>query len=412
MKILMINKYHHIVGGADRYYFLLSRILTQHGHEVIPFSTQHPENLPSAYAEYFVGNSLTHQNYRAAAAAARARAFVDGIYNWHARKKIEALIEVTKPDIAHLHNFFYQLSPSILEPLRRKNIPVVQTLHDHQPACASHKFLANGKICEACKDSLFSILRQRCYNGDMAASVLAFTAKVTHRLLKLYEERIDQFITPSQYLRNKLIDHRLPPKKMTYIPHPIDEPAPMPEVPSKFDNTILFIGRLSRHKGIYTLFEAMAPLRSFRLQIAGTGDALGDLQRMISERQLQHVELLHFLHKEALALTLAKASLVVVPSECYDNAPLVVYEAFVAGKPVLGARIGGIPELITPELGELFESGNVLDLRQKIEKMMAQPAQLQQMGARARLHARERFSAEKHYEQIMNLYRQFMVGKQ
>ncbi|MDZ7290455.1 MAG: glycosyltransferase family 4 protein [candidate division KSB1 bacterium] len=411
MRILMINKYHHIVGGADRYYFLLSKILSDRGHEVIAFSTRHPKNFPSKHEAYFVENSLTYQNYLTAGLHLQARAFCDGVYNWQAREKIEALIAATKPEVAHVHNIFYQLSPSIFEPLRRHGVPVVQTLHDYQPVCANNKFLANGKICEACKDSLFSIIRKRCYNNNAKTSALAFVSKVIHRTLGLYENRVDRFIAPSIFLRDKLLEHGMPAQKIVHIPYTIDEPQKSFARPGPWGNTVLYLGRLSRHKGVHTLIEAMAPLRALRLQIAGQGDAMDDLKRIIGERQLHHIELLDFLTPAACSEALANASLVVVPSEWYENSPMVIYEALAAGRPVLGARIGGIPELLAPEFGELFEPGNVLDLRHKIESLMLQPGRLQQMGARARLHAYQHFNVEQHYQRMMSLYHQLIAAK-
>ena len=254
MKILMINKYHHITGGADTYYFKLSDLLRRKGHAVIEFCLSHPQNLASEYSKYFIAG-LTYENWKEASAIEKVKTYINAIYNIEARRKIKLLIEETNPDIAHIHNIFYQISPSILEPLKKARIPIIQTLHDYQAICASNNLYFRDRICEMCKGGrYYNILKNRCYNNNLAASFLAFSARVIHNTFKIYNQNVDLFISPSRFLKSKLISCGIKESKIKVLPHLVD--LNNYRAGCNSGDYVVFAGRFVRYKGIMTLIKA------------------------------------------------------------------------------------------------------------------------------------------------------------
>lgn len=403
----MINKYHHITGGADTYYFQLSNLLRAKGHEVIEFCLRHPKNLSSEHIAYFI-NGLTHENWKDASIGWKIKAYVNGIYNLEAKKKIKLLIEKTKPDIANIHNIFYQISPSILAPLKNAGIPIVQTLHDYQLICASNNLYANGQICEVClRGKYYNILKKRCYNNSLATSFLAFSAKVIHSMFRMYNQKIDIFTSPSYFLKDKLISNGINEFKIIVIPCPID----LNDYEPSYDHGdyVVFAGRFVRHKGIMTLIKAFE-LLSIKLILLGSGELLPEIKNYINNHNMKNIKLTGFLRGKEFQKVVKDSKFVIIPSEWYENSPFIIYESFALGKPVVGSRIGGIPELvIDDETGLTFEAGNAEDLKNKIKYLLENPDLVIKMGKNARKKAEKFYHAEIHYQKIIKVYQDLIL---
>lgn len=411
LKILMVDKYYFIKGGAERYFFELKTILESHGHEVIPFSMQHPENFATEYEQYFVDNIEFHYNSPLGKLAAFPKIAARVVYSQQARKRLERLLDRVRPDIAHLHMIDHQLSPSILDAFKKYGVPVLQTVHQYKLVCPNYKLYnpRTGEICEKCLGGNFvHPVLERCHQDSAAAGALLAVESFAHRALRLYN-KIDLFHTPSDFMRQKLIAGGVRPDRIRklYYTLKLEDYPYHPE----FGDYFVYYGRLSKEKGVRTLLQAMKGLRGRELHIVGDGPQRGELEKLAADLALSHVRFMGNLSKDELRPVVQNARFVVVPSEWYDNSPLVIYESFSFGKPVLGASLGGITELVDDgKNGFLFEAGNVEALRTKIARLYDNTELLREMSRNARAKAEQEFHPDFHYKEMMKLYHKILAN--
>jgi len=222
LKVLMVNSFHYERGGDCTYTFALTRLLESRGHEVIPFATRHPKNLPSAYETYFV-ESVDYNALEADRSPGAAwRVLQRAVSSPEARDALTRLLDHVRPDLAHFQGIHRHLTPSIIDPLKARGIPIVWTLHDYVPMCPNTHFYCRGEICEACRPGRFyhAPLR-RCKRDSLGASLAAAIEAYAHRRMRVYE-RIDRFVAPSRFLAGKLVEHRFPSSEVTVLPHFIE----------------------------------------------------------------------------------------------------------------------------------------------------------------------------------------------
>jgi glycosyltransferase involved in cell wall biosynthesis len=401
MRVIAANKYHFVKGGAERYYFELADILRARGHDVVPFAMQHERNEPSEHSDLFV----SHEAFDGGAGRfAQLRAAARVVYSVEARRKIEALVDRVRPDVAHLHNIAHQLSPSILWGLRAKGVPVVQTLHDYKLVCPNYQMFVHGRTCERCRSwRYWNAVVHRCMRDSVARSLTVCVEAYVHRIARTYEENVSVFIAPSRSLRDRMIAHGVAAEKIVHLPYAIGLSAYEPVYGS--EGYVMSVGRLSVGKGVETLLRAAAIARSVKLKIVGSGPLGPSLEAAAAREGLGNVEFLGHLSGRDLAEVFQGALGVVVPSECFENSPLAVYEAFAYGKPVLGSSIGGIPELVVEgETGRLFTPGDAAGLAEALVRLASDPAKASEMGRTARLLAEREFGPEHHYDEIVGIY--------
>ncbi len=410
MKILMIDKYHFIKGGAERYLFELKNILEAHGHQVITFSMQHEDNFPSEWSDYFVKNiefnslSLWQKLRQAPRITSRV------IYSFEARNALERLLQAVRPDVAHLHMIDHQLSPSILHPLKEHSIPVIQTCHQYKLVCPSYRLFVMHKneICERCKGRAFyHAVLQRCHKGSLLASSLVALESYIHRFMKIYD-LIDLFHVPSRFLGEKLKEAGIAEERIWHHFYTIDlKQYPFSE---RMEDYFIYYGRLSAEKGILSLLKAMQQCPEAKLRIIGGGPQEAELREFCRRHGLRNVELVGPLFGEELIRAVQNSRFVVVPSEWHDNSPLVIYESFSMGKPVVGTRLGGVPELIEEgKTGFLFDAGDVEALASIIRRLWDSPELCRELGRNARKKAEREFAPEHHYEKMMERYRRLLA---
>ncbi len=405
MRILIVNKYHKLTGGADRYAMDLARLLQEHGHAVAFVAMDQPDNWPAEYPLYTIPSGLTNATWERATSSERLTAFVHGIYHRGAAATVTKAIAEFRPDVVHCQNLFYQVSPSAIHAARKAGVPVVQTLHDYQPVCANNVLHARGHICEACRRRRFhSILINRCYNDSASASILAFSAKVAHTALGLYPGGVQRFISPSEFLKAKIESFDIPMAPIEHVNNFLDpsnyEPAFEP------GEYLLFFGQLLKHKGVYTLLDALSTMRhKTPAVIVGTGPEEAGLERAIAERGLSSVRLAGYKKGEELFEIVRRARMVVVPSEWYENQPYAVLESMALGKPVIGAAIGGIPELIDETTGMLFAPGDAADLAAKADSVVDDDGRLRAMGHAALRRVLECHDPHGHVTRLRAVYR-------
>ncbi|TYL42890.1 MULTISPECIES: glycosyltransferase family 4 protein [Dickeya] len=403
MKVLLVNKFFYIKGGAETVYFQESERLKAAGVEVVDFSMQHENNFPSDYAAYFVDNVDYHQHSGVAGAIKTA---VNFIHNSQACKKLLALLRKEKPDIVHFHNIYHQLTPSLIHVAKKFGCKTVLTAHDYKIICPSYTMLRDGKVCDAClTGSVFNAFKYRCQQGIASKSLLLSLEAAWQNIARNYQA-LDVIISPSEFLRGQLI-RKLPNARIEVIVNGIDDDLTKETVED--EGYFLFIGRLSREKGVATLAQAHQQMRNkIPLKIAGNGPLYNDLVA-----RFPNAEFLGYKQQGAELNTLIKqARAVIVPSEYYENCSMSVLESMAFAKPVVGGRIGGIPEQIRDNIdGVLFEPGNVQALADVLDDLALHPQKAQKMGLSARQRLSEKYSLDKHTASLLALYQEIINEK-
>jgi len=399
-KLLSINKYHYRRGGAEAVYFDHAALFESLGWENAFFSMQHPKNKPCAQQEYFVEEIELGHQYGLREKISKAAKIV---YSFEARSRLAALLDEFSPDIAHVHSAYHQISPSILSLLKQRGIPVVLTAHDLKILCPAYTMLSNGSVCEACKGGkVWNVATRRCIKGSVALSSLIALEAMVHGVLKSYSGNVDRVVTPSRFYRDKFIEWGWSADQLLYVPNYVDASQFEPEYGG--GDYFFYFGRLVRDKGVHTLIRAAADA-DVTLLIAGTGPHADEFRELATELRAR-VEFLGFRSGNDLHNLIRNARAVVLPSEWYENAPISLLEAYAFGTPVIGADIGGIPEMISAgETGWLFESGSTESLASALGKVIhLSDAELESAGRAARQHVEQHYTPAIYRESMQQLY--------
>jgi glycosyltransferase involved in cell wall biosynthesis len=404
MKILQINKCHYIKGGADRVYLNTSKLLEDNHNEVMYFSSENPDNLSTPYSRYFIPSADNRQN----SMLEKLGGVSDYIYSKKAYNNLNELIKDNRPDIAHLHLFYGGLSASVLKALKKNNVPVVQTVHDYRLLCPANAFLdSKNRICEKCRNkSYYQCSLKKCNDGNFFySSILSVEAYVRKYFIDPVEY-INHFIFVSNFAMQKhyAFDQRFG-EKSTQLYNFTDIPKQYST--SAAERYFLYFGRLSKEKGLHTLLAAFEKT-NFKLKIAGTGP----LQDEVVNYSKRNSNIEFFGHQSGSELTdlIKGSSFIIVPSEWYENNPMTIIEAYANGIPVIGSRIGGIPEIIVDKkTGFLFESRNLQELVNALTMAKAlNQTEYAEMSLKARAFAELNFSSATHYQKLMQIYSQVL----
>ncbi|MCX6267607.1 MAG: glycosyltransferase family 4 protein [Bacteroidetes bacterium] len=411
MNILLINNVHYNRGGADKVYLNTGRLMAEHGHKVSYFAINNPENLPSEYSRYFLSNpDFKHQSV-----FAKLKSFPRYFFSGEAQRNLQQLITEQKPALAHIHLLYGGgLTSSILPVLKKNKIPVVLTIHDYKLLCPVLTLMDNSfNICEQCAGGnyahcILKLCNQITLSTDKNLfNSLIFSSESWFRdIFYHYNRYVSRYIFVSEFSRN--IHARYKPffaAKSQVLFNFIDFSDKEKPIHARGDY-YLFFGRLSKEKGILTLLDAFSEMQDSKLLIIGNGELAADIQTYITGHQTQNITLLGYKTGEELKSYISGSRFVMLPSQWYENNPLSVIEAFRLGKPVLGASIGGIPELVKEgETGYLFNPGSVMSIRQAVEKANAITDQeYAELSHNSYEFAFRNFNAESHYASLMELY--------
>jgi len=373
---------------------------------VAPFAMHHLSNIESPWSKYFVDEIEFGASYSMGEKLVRVPKV---IYSVEARRKLERLLEVFPADICHAHNIYHHISPSILELLHRHGIPLVMTLHDLKLACPAYNMLASDGICERCRGGrIHNVLLHRCIKGSTALSAIVMMEALLHRTLRTFQRYVSRFVVPSRFYIDKLVDWGWERSRFAHIPNAIDLTAFSPDyLPGR---SFVYFGRLSREKGLATLIKA-ASRAGVPLQIIGAGPEEGNL-RQLTQRIGADVTFLGYLKGRDLHDVIRSSRAVVLPSEWYENAPMSVMEAYGLGKTVIGADIGGIPELIrSGETGFIFPSGSETALAVVLSNVSRLSEEsLSEMAYNGRQWMATEYCHEKYRDRILALYRELGVS--
>ncbi|MBE6824417.1 MAG: glycosyltransferase family 4 protein [Ruminococcaceae bacterium] len=396
MKILMVNKFLYQKGGAETYTIKLGEILKRNGHEVEYFGLQNDKNTLFNSVDAYVTDADFTKGIKA-----NLTAPFRIIYNVEARRKIRKVLDSFAPDIVHLNNIHFHLTPSIIleiEKYRKEtlsDVKIIYTAHDYQLICPSHGlFDSDINVCEKCLCGNYThCLKTKCVKNSRAKSLLATLDAYYWKHSKAYSY-VDTIVCCSEFLKSKL-DTQDRFKKKTVALHNFVDKVDVEFVEKK--DYVLQFGHLSKDKGTDTLLEVAKSMSDTQFVFAGYGE---------SEKNIEKVEnatYVGFKTGDELKSLIQKAKVSVYPSQWYENCPFSVIESQMYLTPVVGSRMGGIPELIREgETGELFESGNAKDLENKIKMITQSDARYAQYVDNCRTLDIE--TEDTYFEKIMKIY--------
>lgn len=398
MRILQLNKYFWPKGGADRYLLELADLLRQKGHEVIPFAMAHPNNLPTPYAKYFVSNIET----------AEARGGLEGLkvlermmFGREAVKKMRRLIAEQRPDVAHVHNIYTQIPPTVLDVLHEAKIPTVMTVHDYHMITPNYMMWAHGRVEDLSQKSLLSLTLSKFHKDSVAASFAQALAFKFHRFRRSYHWGVDRFLFSSDYVLNEHVARGFDRTKCSLLHLYTDALAEPPRYDD--DGYILYYGRLTEEKGVHVLLKAMEGMPGVPCKIVGTGPE--EIHLHIMGDRMPNVTFEGYQGGRTLWDLVRGARAVVVPSVWPEVFGMVAIEAMACGKPVIASNIGALPEIVVDRMtGMLFPPADVQALRQAIARVAEDPVYATQLGRAGRTRCDQYFGAEKHYQDLLRIY--------
>ena len=372
MKILIVNKFLYPNGGSETYIFGLGKQLMDMGHEVEYFGMEHRGRIVGNRANSYTSDMDFHTGK-----LQKLLYPFKIIYSFEARKKIRAVLQDFKPDVVHLNNINFQLTPSIIYEIKKfKPVKIVYTAHDYQWVCPNHMMMipANGEICFKCKGGKFGeCTKNRCIHNSRIKSILGSVEAFYYKWRKTYG-LVDVIICPSEFMKKQLDTNPVLAKK-TVVMHNFmpetkqnEDDKEWEQLSSKLPNRyVLYFGRFSKEKGVETLLNVCRKTLQINYVFAGTGPLEAELNK------LSNVTNVGFVNGIALHRLVEQAQFSIYPSQWYENCPFSVMESQVYGTPVIASNIGGIPELVEDgTTGELFEPGNQKQLEEKILRLWEQ----------------------------------------
>lgn len=399
MKVLLINKFLHSNGGSETYIFKLGDYLKSQGHEVQYFGMEHKGRCVGNQVNAYTSNMDFHGGSK----LAKLTYPIKTIYSKEARIQLRKVLEDFRPDVCHLNNFNYQLTPSVILEIVKwrgeagRKCKIVFTAHDYQLVCPNH--MLNNPVthtnCEKCLGGHFiNCVKGKCIHGSTAKSVIGMVEAEFWNWNGTYKY-IDTMICCSKFMKNKMDTNPLFAAR-TLAMHNFVDKVEWKEVEKK--DYVLYFGRFAEEKGIATLIKVCKQLPDIPFIFAGTGPLEGSIKGVTNIRNVG------FQKGEALEKLIREARFSIYPSEWYENCPFSVMESQMYGTPVLGANIGGIPELIQiGKTGDLFESGNGADLKDKVWKLWNDQERCKQYSANCKSIQFD--TVDEYYKKIMEIYR-------
>jgi len=388
MKILLIHNYYQQYGGEDSVFKAEHNLLENHGQQVITYTR----------------NNMEINNY---GILDKVRFIKNTLWSRKTEKDIYEICSLERPNVAHIHNIFPLISPSVYQALHKANIPIVQTLHNYRFLCANGIFYRNGSVCELCKKgNVLNGVVHKCYKNSYLTSSLYSTVITLVRLLRKFN-LVNKFIALTPFIGNKYVEGNMIPKsKISILGNFIEIRSPI-SLLSQNENSkyALYFGRITKEKGIQTLLNAFEHLRHINLKIAGTGPYLDEIIRYVQIKKLNNIEFVGFQEKKQLVELIKKSFVVIIPSEWYENFPITALESMAIGIPIIASRIGGLPDVVEEgKSGFLFQPKDFRGLMDKIEILFSNPTIQEKMGVYAKQIASTRYGPDMHYKELIDLY--------
>ena len=399
MKILQVNNFHYPRGGSDRYFLEITRLLQEAGHDVRTFSTSRDNNIEKDWLVTSPSQGVDTENVRGVGNVLRF------LYSDDARRRMQDALVNFKPDIAHLHIYYGQLTASILAPLRDAGIPVVQTLHEYKLVCATHGLYSNGHFCDACQGKHhWRAVMNRCNRGSYVRSLLSMTEAYLSDAMGA-KRTVDRFIAVSEFQKTHLVRLGITEKKIVVLHHFTDTVI---EPPNHIGTYFLFVGRIIEGKGLDVLLDAYARLGggSPPLKVVGTGIGIERWHERAVELGLRNrVEWLGFKTGDELEQLYRECIAVINPSLLNETFGLTCLEALARGRPVIASRVGAFPEVVSEgEDGFLVEPGVSDALAEAMDRLASHPKEAKSMGSHGWEKVNRKFSRQQHYTGLQAIY--------
>lgn len=401
--LLSLNSYHYRRGGSDVVYLEHEEMFRSLGWATAHMSMHHPKNIDSPWSEFFVDEIEFGHDYGVLDKLAMATKV---IYSVEARRKLGALLDRFPASVAHAHCIYHHLSPSVFPLLRERGVPTVLTAHDLKIACPAYKMLNGDGICERCKGgNLMHVVANRCVRGSLAVSALVAVESAVSRVLGLYKNNLSKVVAPSRFYKAKLIEWGWDDDRIAYVPNYVQAERHVPNF--KPGDYFIYFGRLAPEKGVATLIDAAISSKS-PLKVVGGGPLEEELKRRAHGST---VEFMGFRSGNDLWDLVKGSRAVVLPSEWYENAPMSVLESYSLGKPVIGANIGGIPEMVVSgSTGWTFESGDKEALSACLDKVLTlSDERMEKIGRDCRGYVESEFNSSRYRDRMLDVYRQVGV---
>jgi glycosyltransferase involved in cell wall biosynthesis len=390
VKILLIHNKYQQPGGEDVVFEQERRLLEAAGHEVATYCRSNDE---------INGYSRTQ----------RLALIKNTVSSDDSRREVLEVLRREEPEVVHIHNTFMMISPSVYGACREAQVPVVQTLHNYRLLCPAANFFREGQVCEECEDhGLWRGVQHGCYRGSRIATATVALMILVNRRRHTWIDGIDRFIALSGFARNKFIAGGLPGSKIEVKPNFV---APDPGERATGGGYAAFVGRLSEEKGLDTLVAAWSRLGNrIPLVIVGDGPVGDGLKRQAQEKGISSIDFRGRVPRADAQAIVKGASFLILPSECYENFPMGMVESFACGVPVIASRLGALQELIDDDrTGLHFAPGSPEDLADKVEWGWSHGERLREMGKEARREFENRYTAEKNYAMLMDIYKTTMA---
>jgi glycosyltransferase involved in cell wall biosynthesis len=384
MRILLIHNYYQIPGGENAVFQNLCRLLQRVGQEV----------------EIYSRNNLEILNFNIKDKVLMGLGSFFSLRTW---REVRSLVQRKRPHVAIVQNVFPLISPSVYYVLKSEGIPIIQAVYNYRFVCSNAHLFTQGQICERCiRGNYWHSVVRKCYKQSRIMSSWYAAILQVHRLVHTFSRNIDIFMVPDDFMATRLILGGIPTEKIRKNVNPffVEDYQPSYEQ-GKF---ILYVGRLVKQKGIFTLVEAMAQvsLPSPPLYIVGDGEERKELELMVTRLGLQNrIKILGAKWGSEVQQLIRESMFIVIPSEWYDNLPLILCQAYAMAKPVVASYINGIPEYVENGVdGLLFQPGNAQELARCIEQLISNPSLLAKMSVRARRKAEEVFDFQAYWNKL------------
>jgi glycosyltransferase involved in cell wall biosynthesis len=396
MKILQVNKYYYLRGGAETYMLGLSDWLTLNGHEVFQFAMKTEHDVETPFRKYFVSPIETSSpSLRGYKTLGRM------LYSFEAKRNMKELLRDHQPDLCHLHNIYTQISPSILSVLKARGIPIVMTVHDHHLISPQYNIWADGCGKDHCASGLVMATLSKFHKDSHLASFAQTLTYKVHRQFGFYRRYVDQFICPSGYMRRQLILDGFDRTKIVVNPYGINSGSIEPRY--DHDGFFLFVGRLSEEKGVEMIVRLAQELPYIQFKIMGRGPQQDYLHRLAIGTD--NIEFLGFRTGKDLANWYQRACAVLVPSRVREVFPLVCMEAMSYGTPVIASNVGGIPEVVEDRVsGMLVDPMDEPGWIEAVLRLFHDTDLQSSMARNARARAQNDFRNEDHYRRLLHSY--------
>lgn len=399
MRVLLAHKFYEIVGGAEVFFRETERALNQAGHQTEMIATGEPnKSVPNNV------HLLEAPDYRDGGLLSKAVNLPRAIYDRRKHQQVARIIDEFQPDILHIFAINVHLTPAIVFAAKEAGVPVVVTMNDYKHICPNYKLYHHGNICRDCRGGkFFNAAKNKCCKNEFGLSVASALEAYAHSAIQ-YFDKIDHFTFSSEFIAHETQDF-WPKKKMSWSklrnPFQSDEH----EAGDTYAPYGLFLGRVIEEKGVDKILQAAEAIDGFCIKIVGEGPDLERLERQAADQGLTNIEFLGAKWGDELERLIADARFLIVPSLWHENYPYVIIEAFAKGKPVIGSRRGGIPELITDgETGLLFEPDDPTELATKIRFLSKNEDIARRMGKNAKAYADEHFTHEQFLTELMQAY--------